>query len=189
MPKKPKNMTELSTMSKNLRINGLVEESITDGPGIRFTVFTQGCPHACPGCHNPETHPFDGGYELSCQGLLEKITVNPLIFGVTFSGGDPMCQPEPVAELAAMLRQRGYSIALYTGYTWEQLLAEADPWRMNLLALCDVVIDGPFLQTQKSLLLRFRGSANQRIIDVAKSLKAGQCVLSQDPAWAAQDMG
>ena len=170
-------------MLKKLRINGLVEESITDGPGIRFTLFTQGCPHGCLGCHNPETHSFDGGYEVSCQEIFDKITQDPLIHGVTFSGGEPMCQPEALTELASALKERDYEIALYTGYTLEQLLAEQDGARMGLLAFCDVLIDGRFELAQKSLELKFCGSANQRIIDVPNSLRTGKCVLSTNSQW------
>ena len=166
-----------------IRIFGTAEDSIVDGPGIRFAVFTQGCPHHCPGCHNPESHPFDGGRLADTQEIIAQMTGNPLLDGLTLSGGDPMCQPEPCLELAQAARAAGLNVWCYTGYTWEALLAENDAARMALLAAVDVLVDGPFILAQRSLELKFCGSRNQRLIDVRKSLAAGEPVIWQPKAW------
>ena len=151
-----------------IRIFGTAEDSIVDGPGIRFAVFTQGCPHHCPGCHNPESHPFDGGRLADTQEIIAQMTGNPLLDGLTLSGGDPMCQPEPCLELAQAARAACLNVWCYTGYTWESLLQENNPARMALLAAVDVLVDGPFVLAQRSLELKFCGSRNQRLIDVPK---------------------
>lgn len=166
-----------------LRVAGVADDSITDGPGIRFAVFTQGCPHHCPGCHNPETFDFGGGTETTLGVLLAQIDDNPLLKGVTFSGGEPMCQAGALAALAGQVKRRGLELAVYTGYTFEQLLAEADADRLSLLALCDILVDGPFLQDERSLELRFMGSRNQRVLDAQASLAQKEAVLSQDERW------
>lgn len=167
-------------IDQNLRIAGVIDESIVDGPGIRFVIFTQGCPHHCPGCHNPQTHDFAGGQEVKISRLLADVQADPLIGGVTLSGGEPFCQPKPLAELARVLRLGGKHIMTYTGYTWEQLLEMDDPDVLALLRQCDVLVDGPFVQEQRDLSLRFRGSRNQRLLDVPKSLAAGQPVWWED---------
>lgn len=166
-----------------IRIFGTAEDSIVDGPGIRFAVFTQGCPHHCPGCHNPESHPFDGGRLADTQEIIAQMTGNPLLDGLTLSGGDPMCQPEPCLELAQAARAAGLNVWCYTGYTWESLLQENNPARMALLAAVDVLVDGPFVLAQRSLELKFCGSRNQRLIDVRMSLAAGEPVIWQPKAW------
>lgn len=161
-----------------IRLAGIVPESIVDGPGIRYTIFTQGCPHRCPGCHNPQTHDPEGGYLEDIAVLWEQIQKNPLIKGVTFSGGEPFLQPLPLAELARQVHTLGKDVITYTGYTFEQLLEQLDQqpgWR-ELLEQTDILIDGPFIQEQKSLALRYRGSANQRILDAKASLAAGKPV-------------
>ena len=161
-----------------LRLAGVIRESIVDGPGIRLVVFAQGCPHRCPGCHNPETHDPAGGYDSSTENILAAVAQNPLLKGVTFSGGDPFLQAEAFAELARALHERGLDVITYTGYTIEQLLAglERHPdWRA-LLEETDTLVDGPFLLEQKSLMLRFRGSKNQRVIDPQASLAEGRAV-------------
>lgn len=160
----------------NLRIAGVIDESIVDGPGIRFVIFTQGCPHNCPGCHNPQTHDFASGHVVPISQLLAEIQANPLISGVTLSGGEPFCQPEPLAELVRVLKQGGKHIMAYSGYTWEQLLQLEDPAVGMLLRQCDVLVDGPFVEAQRDLTLRFRGSRNQRLINVQKSLREGRIV-------------
>lgn len=159
-----------------LKLSGTIEESIVDGPGIRFVIFVQGCPHACPGCHNPQTHDFSNGYEQSIFSLIPKIMENPLISGVTLSGGEPFCQAAALVPLARTLRQKGKHVMAYSGYTWKQLLELPDPAVRALLEQCDVLVDGPFLEEQRDLTLRFRGSRNQRLIDVPASLRAGQVV-------------
>lgn len=165
-----------------LDLSGIVGDSIVDGPGIRTTIFCQGCPHHCPGCHNPETWEFGVGTQVSVEELLETVVSNPLCRGVTFSGGEPFAQPESFAKLARLLKARGYEVASYSGYTFEQLLRGTAAQRA-LLETIDILIDGPFLQAEKSLEISFRGSRNQRILDVPASLKAGQAVKTTSSRW------
>ncbi len=167
----------------DIRIAGTVDDSIVDGPGFRYTVFTQGCSHHCPGCHNPETHDFAGGRVVDTETILAQIRQNPLLDGLTLSGGDPMEQPLPCAELARQAHALGLNVWCYTGYTLEQLLSAAVPDRLALLRETDVLVDGPFLLDQRSLELKYCGSRNQRLIDVKKTLAAGQPVLWEPPAW------
>lgn len=163
-------------MSQTIRIAGTIGESIVDGPGMRYVIFTQGCPHHCPGCHNPETHDFAGGTEMTTDGLLDDIAKNPFIRAVTFSGGEPFCQAAPLAEIAAALKKQGYHVMSFTGYTFEELLALEDPAVRALLDQLDLLVDGRFIEAQRNIDLRFRGSENQRILDVPASLAAGQAV-------------
>ena len=158
-------------MASRLKLSGVVPESIVDGPGIRYTLFVQGCPHHCPGCHNPQTHAFDGGYWSDFAPLLQAIDSNPLLSGVTFSGGEPFCQAEALGDLAVHIRKRGKTIVVYSGYTFEQLLEQGrtDPYILRLLSLCDLLVDGPYLEEQRDLTLPFRGSRNQRLIDLQES--------------------
>ncbi|MCL2489075.1 MAG: radical SAM protein, partial [Oscillospiraceae bacterium] len=158
-----------------IRLYGIAEDSIVDGPGIRLAVFGQGCPHRCPGCHNPGSHDPDGGFPVDTGLLLEKLRGNPLYRGITLSGGEPFYQPEPMAELARGARAMGRDVVCYTGYTVEYLLEHADEnpgWRA-LMEAVDLLIDGPYIEAERSLLLRFRGSANQRYIDMPATLAAG----------------
>ena len=163
-------------------LSGIAGDSIVDGPGIRTTFFAQGCPHHCPGCHNPETWPFTGGTAMDTEDLVAIVKNNPLCRGVTFSGGEPFAQAEGFRELARALKGEGYEVASYSGYTFEQLLA-GTPEQKALLAEIDVLIDGPFLLAQKSLEISFRGSRNQRILDVKQSLAEGRAVNIQSGRW------
>lgn len=149
-----------------LIISGIETESIVDGPGFRYAIFTQGCPHHCEGCHNPETWPFEGGKAVEIEELFAEIQANPILKGVTFSGGEPFCQPAPLAELAKLVHGVGKDVVTYTGYTYEQLLEKQDPDIDALLNETDLLIDGPFILAQRDLELTFRGSANQRLIDL-----------------------
>ncbi|MBR4889456.1 MAG: anaerobic ribonucleoside-triphosphate reductase activating protein [Clostridia bacterium] len=160
-----------------IRLAGIEPASITDGPGFRYTVFVQGCPHKCPGCHNPQTHDFTGGYDADTDALLEEFAADPLLAGMTFSGGEPFCQPAPLAEMAEKVHAMGKSVVCYSGWTYERLLAMEDPAVEALLAACDVLVDGPFLLEQRNLDLRFRGSENQRCIDLNATRRAGETVL------------
>lgn len=159
-----------------IRISAVVQDSIVDGPGLRMTVFTQGCPHRCPGCHNPHTHDFEGGYDERIDVLAEKMRRNPLLDGLTLSGGEPFAQAGACARLAKRAHELGLSVWTYSGYAFEQLLQMQDADVRALLAETDVLVDGPFLLEQRSLELKFRGSANQRILDMKKSLKAGLAI-------------
>lgn len=165
-----------------LDLSGIVEDSIVDGPGIRVTVFCQGCPHHCPGCHNPETWEFGCGTPMEEERLVEIVESNPLCRGVTFSGGEPFAQAEGFARLARLLKEKGYEVASYSGYTFEQLL-RGTPAQQGLLKTIDVLIDGPFVLAERSLELSFRGSRNQRILDVPKSLAAGKVVCLTAGRW------
>lgn len=162
----------MSSMGSELKISGIEPESIVDGPGVRYVIFTQGCPHRCPGCHNPQTHDFNGGETADIAMILEEIGADPLIQGVTFSGGEPFCQPEPLCEIAQAVKALGKDVVAYSGYTLEELLelGKTDPAVLRLLGLCDTLIDGPYLEEQRDLTLRFRGSANQRVIDLKQEL-------------------
>jgi len=162
-----------------LRIAGIEPESFVDGPGIRMTIFTQGCNHHCPGCQNPQTHDFNGGHFIDIDEIVSMIDENPLLDGVTFSGGDPMDQAEALIPLARIIKERGLNLVIFTGYTYERLmeLSAGRPGFFELLSFADILIDGPFIMAKKSLEIKFRGSSNQRIIDVQKSLVEGHVVL------------
>ena len=165
-----------------LDLSGIVQDSIVDGPDIRTTIFSQGCPHHCPGCHNPETWAFGCGTPMEEETLLEIVRSNPLCRGVTFSGGEPFAQPKGFANLAKLLKEQGYEVASYTGYTFEDLLKGTEDQK-QLLSTIDILIDGPFLLAEKSLEVPFRGSKNQRILDVPKSLAAGEAVQTASKRW------
>ena len=162
-----------------LRLAGVIRESIVDGPGIRFTVFVQGCPHRCPGCHNPQSHDFEGGRDCSIEKLMQEIQRDPLLQGVTFSGGEPFCQAQALADLGPRIKHEcNFDLIVYTGYTYEQLcqgLTEHPEWK-ELLDITDYLVDGPFVLDQRDLELHFRGSRNQRILDMAKTQEAGRPV-------------
>ncbi len=164
----------------HLQLSGTANDSIVDGPGLRFTIFVQGCPHHCKGCHNPQTHPFDGGTASDTDELLEKIKANPLLDGVTFSGGEPFCQAQALAALGTHIRALGLNIITYTGYTFEYLYAHRSEDGIGaLLEVTDYLVDGPFIEAQKSYQLHFRGSANQRILDCSASLAQGCAVETE----------
>ncbi len=165
-------------MSKPIRVSGIIPESIVDGPGIRFVLFVQGCPHHCPGCHNPDTHDFAGGYDLDFEDILVQIKREP-VFGVTFSGGEPFAQAEALLPLAEEIKKLGIHLMIYTGYTFEQLTQSSNEHIHKLLRLADVLVDGRFMLEQKSLTLRFRGSANQRVIDLPETFKQEKIVISR----------
>ncbi len=163
---------------KSLQIGGIVRESIVDGPGIRMTVFTQGCSHGCPGCHNGHLQPFEGGKAMTVQEIMDIAAANPLLDGLTLSGGEPFQQAEGCAALALAAKAAGLHLLAYTGYVFEDLLegikdTRAHPGWKELLSSLDLLVDGPFVLKKRNLLLRFRGSENQRILDVQASLEAG----------------
>ncbi len=164
-----------NTGGKLLRLAGIINESVVDGPGIRAVVFAQGCRHDCKGCQNPHTHSFEGGTLMTVEEVAARITSNPLLSGVTFSGGDPFEQAEGFAALARLLKARGLSVMTYTGYTFEELIAglKKNPGWRSLLKQTDILVDGRFELEKKDPTLVFRGSANQRIIDVPKTLETG----------------
>ncbi len=164
-----------------MRIANTVSDSIVDGPGLRFTVFTQGCPHGCPGCHNPGTHDPAGGREATVEELSEQMLSNPLTGGLTLSGGEPFLQAEDCARLARLAHERGLNVWTYSGYTYEQIVAAQNPGWDALLRATDVLVDGPFLLAEQSYDAHFRGSRNQRLIDIPRSLREGRPVLWTHP--------
>ena len=161
-----------------IKLAGMVSDSIADGPGIRLAVFVQGCPHHCPGCHNPDTHDPAGGYWANTEEIIAALQ-KPYLRGITLSGGEPLAQPEASATLAQAATANQKDVIVYTGYTWEEIqrMACQSPALQQLLHYTWLLIDGPFMLQHKNLALPFRGSENQRVIDVAKSLVANSCIL------------
>jgi len=161
-----------------MRIAGLIQDSIVDGPGLRFVVFTQGCELCCEGCHNPNTWDVGGGDEKSTDDVIAEMMKNPLTDGLTLSGGEPFLQAHECVRLAAAARAAGLNVWIYTGYLLEELLdiSRDDPVTGELLALTDVLVDGRFILEERTLMLKWRGSSNQRILDVKKSLATGEAV-------------
>ena len=162
----------------NIRVAGITNDSIVDGPGLRLTVFTQGCPHHCPGCHNPQSHDFDGGEIRDTAEILELASDNILLDGITLSGGEPFAQAEACTEIAKGAHALGLNVWCYSGYTFETLL-QGDPAWLELLKNIDVLVDGPFILAQRTLDAHFRGSSNQRILDVPASLAEKHAILSE----------
>lgn len=161
-----------------MRIASTTHDSIVDGPGLRYVVFTQGCPHRCPGCHNPDTHDSAGGKELPVEEVIRDMLSNPLTDGVTLSGGEPFAQPDACAQIARAAHQAGLNVWCYSGWTLERLLDM--PAAAPLLHEIDVLIDGPFLLEQRSLTLKWRGSRNQRVLDAKQSCLEGRAVPYPD---------
>lgn len=161
-----------------MRIAGFVEESIVDGPGFRIVIFFQGCAHHCYGCHNPETWDFEGGKEVSFDLIKKIIDDNPYADGITISGGDPLYQIDASTEIAEYAKSKGLDVILYTGFLFEEVIemTKANQRLKDLLNNVDTLIDGPFILEQRHLSLKFRGSSNQRIIDVKKSLMQNKIV-------------
>lgn len=170
--------TEQNNDGKLLRIAGIMKESIVDGPGIRFAIFCQGCPHDCEGCHNPSTHSFQDGEIIKISNILKYIDENPLIQGVTFSGGEPLCQVKPFLSLAKEVKKRNLHLLIYTGYTIEELeiRMKKEHELEELLRTADHLIEGRFVQKLRNLSLLYRGSSNQRIIDLNAYFSTGEII-------------
>lgn len=151
-----------------LRLFGTVAESIVDGPGLRYVIFVQGCPHNCPGCHNPLSHDPSGGVPSSVKELWAKISTHSHLDGVTFSGGEPFTHAAALAEIGKLAQSNGLNVMTYSGYTYEKLLdmAKTDPSVHDLLTVTNYLVDGPFILEQRDITLKYRGSSNQRILDV-----------------------
>ena len=182
-------MTDRADIPTEIRLYGAEPNSIVDGPGLRYAVFVQGCSHACPGCHNPDSHAPDGGELMPIEAIMRDIRANGLVHNVTLSGGEPFEQPRASAELARQLKAEGYGLWVFTGYRYEDLLArasqdgpEADAIA-SLLDTADVLVDGPFVESQRSLDRHGRGSANQRILDMPATRAAGRPVEWSAPAF------
>lgn len=172
-------------MSQTIRLYGLETDSIVDGIGYRTAIFTQGCHHGCEGCHNPGSHDPQAGVEWSLDDVEKKFSGNPLLDGITLSGGEPFLQPGPCAELARRAHAKGLSVWVYSGFTYEELqrMAQRDGDARALLEECDVLVDGRFVLAQRSLELNFCGSRNQRIIDMARTRQEGKVILFTPPEW------
>ena len=162
-----------------IRLAGPIQrDSVVDGPGIRTVIWTQGCPHHCPFCHNPETQPFDSGYEVSTEEIIEELKQTEIQDGVTFSGGEPMMQPLACKEIAKACKEMGFNVWCYTGFLFEELLEDED--RVEFLKYVDALIDGKFDYKLKSYDAKFRGSKNQRIIRVKPSLKKKKAICIRE---------
>lgn len=166
-----------------IKVAGIIEDSITDGPGLRTVIFMQGCPRRCKGCHNPSAQSFEGGTSYKVSDLFDIICSNPLCMAVTFSGGEPFSQPKPLAELAELIKNKNLELAIYTGFTYEQLIEQKNTDINKLLSFTNILIDGEYIQEKRNLNIRFKGSENQRIIDIPASLKTGKVVLITDEKW------
>ena len=154
-----------------ISVLSIIEDTMVDGPGFRTSIYCAGCRHECVGCHNPQSWDFQGGHAMTTDEVMRIIEADPYA-NVTFSGGDPMYQPEGFAELARAIKERTTKdIWCYTGFTFEVLVS--NPRQRALLELIDVLVDGPFIKSQRDESLRFRGSRNQRLIDVPQSLSEG----------------
>jgi anaerobic ribonucleoside-triphosphate reductase activating protein len=162
--------------NKMIRLSGIIHESLVNGPGIRRVFFSQGCIHNCEGCFNPETHSFDGGELRDMDELIEDLKNNPIISGVTFSGGDPFEQADKFSYMAEKIKGLGLNIWCYTGYTFEYIVQDLSnrPYWESLISNIDVLVDGRFEISLKDENIRYRGSANQRVIDVKESLKTNK---------------
>lgn len=164
-------------MANLVRIAGIKYESVTDGPGLRTTVFFQGCCHNCNGCHNPETWDKLGGVAMEIPELVTRLNLNPIVSGVSFSGGEPFLQAEQACLIAEAIKRQGKSLWVFTGFIWENLFAKPmSPGFLQLLQQTDVLVDGPFKLEQRDLTIPFRGSSNQRVIDVPRSLSNNDLV-------------
>ena len=160
--------------NKVIRMCGIEPESIVDGPGFRYVLFVQGCPHHCKGCHNPESWDPAGGYDMTIGEVIEEIKARPNIKGGTFSGGEPCEQAGALVEVAKYLKGKCYSIMSYSGYTLEELeaKAESEPAVGELLGMLDILVDGRYDEKLRNLTLVYCGSENQRVIDMNKTREA-----------------
>ena len=158
-----------------MRLSGITYDSLVDGPGLRVVIFVQGCDMGCPQCHNPDSHAKNGGKEHSVQEVIRMMKKPKLgrkaVRGVTFSGGEPFLQAGDLAQIAYEAKRIGWDVATYTGYIFEDLVKRDEPDIEMLLGLTDYLIDGPFIFEQRDLSLKFRGSYNQRIIDMNATRK------------------
>lgn len=164
-------------MANCLRLaSDLQQDSIVDGPGIRCVLWTQGCPHHCPGCHNPHTHDIHIGTEVPIANILRQMQEMKLQNGITFSGGEPFLQANALIEVAKQAKEMHWNCWAYSGYTFDEIIS--DETMKEFLSYLDVLVDGKFVEAQKDYRLRFKGSNNQRIIDVQASLKEHKVILS-----------
>ena len=170
---------EETVKDKVIRVCGIEPESIVDGPGFRYVLFVQGCPHHCHGCHNPESWPYDGGYDMTVGEIYDEIKSRHKLRGVTFSGGEPFEQVPALLKLAGMIKEAGLSLMSYSGYTLEELRGRHDAETDELLGMLDILVDGRYVESLRNLTLIYRGSENQRVIDMNKTREAGEIRLYQ----------
>ena len=172
----------MDILETKIRLFGVANDSIVDGPGLRYSIYTQGCPHHCAGCHNPESWAFDGGEVTTVGALIDDIQKNKLIHDVTISGGDPFVQARPVSILVKELKKRDFSVWIYSGWTYEELQkkAEEDEAISEILNYVDVLVDGRFEESLKSLDLKWKGSSNQRVIDMNKTREKDRLTLWEE---------
>ncbi|MDE6095383.1 MAG: anaerobic ribonucleoside-triphosphate reductase activating protein [Muribaculaceae bacterium] len=160
-------------MSYKYNVLAIIRGTTVDGPGFRTSIYLAGCRHACPGCHNQQSWNPDGGEIMTADDILEVVDEED--FDVTLSGGDPLFNPESTKHLVDLLAERGRKVWIYTGFTWERIVA--DDMLMDAVRNAAVVVDGPFIERLKDPDLPFRGSSNQRLINVAASLSAGKATI------------
>lgn len=160
----------------NFRIFGSEQNSIVDGPGVRLAIFFQGCIRHCKGCHNPGSWPMYGGEKIGTEVFKKIMVRDPLLAGITLSGGEPFLQPVAALDLAKFAHSKNLTVWCYSGYTFEEI-KEWEDNRKQLLQEIDVLVDGPFEIDKRSLDIPWRGSTNQRLVDVKKSLEKGEVVL------------
>lgn len=163
-----------------MKIYGLVQDSIVDGPGLRFSCFVQGCVHNCPGCHNPDSHDMNAGIEMSVNDVIKEMLRSPITDGLTLTGGEPFIQAEDCLTLAKTAHANGMNVWAYSGWTFEYILNNGTNAQKELLKEVDVLVDGPFILAERSLSLNWKGSRNQRVIDVQASLVNNEIVLFCD---------
>ena len=163
----------------------LQSDSIVDGPGLRTVIWTQGCAHHCKGCQNPQTWDFNGGGLVPVDEVIKAIDELECQAGITFSGGDPMYQPEACTKIAKHCKEKGYNVWVYTGFTYEELLklSKTKPIYKKFFKYIDVLVDGRFVMKEKDLSILFRGSRNQRLIDMPKTLESNEIVLFDESAY------
>ena len=165
-----------------INLAGFINDSIVDGPNIRSVVFVQGCSNHCPHCHNPETWSFEKKNLVNWEDIYAKIKSEPIIKDVTFSGGEPFENYNDLLPLAKQLKKDGYNLCSFSGFTYEELLKKSieDNNLREFISLLDILIDGKFIYEKRDLTLKYRGSSNQRIIDVQKSLNQNTVITIQD---------
>lgn len=164
-----KKLKNVSNISNKIKLSGTIGESIVDGPGLRYVIFTQGCPKRCFMCHNAETQSLDGGYYEDIDVIISKWRKNPIISGITISGGEPFIQPKQVLKLVEAALETNLDVVLYSGFYYEELISMNNKYIQEILSKAQYLIDGPFEYSLKNLNILFRGSENQRIIDLTKT--------------------
>lgn len=160
-------------MLERINILDIIRGTTVDGPGFRTSIYISGCRHHCHGCHNPESWSFELGNAMSLEEIMDIVKEED--FDVTLSGGDPLYHPDWVAKLCDEIHKLNHTVWLYTGFTWEEIMDS--PILLEAIKQCDVIVDSPFILELRDTDLLFRGSSNQRIIDVKRSMDSGEIIL------------